>query len=454
MIRSATSARHRVLAVVTFLMVLIGSAAVAAAAPAPGPAPRDALREALRATHALVPQGSASAGPASAAVAALARATQPELWINSREADAPPYGKNVFTASADAVGDLESLAESSPPGRTTAVTLIVAADRGLAEDAIAQGRGGTPALLASAKEAFLAGNRHARAGAPAEAVDSYADAWQSSSDALARLVASEVTSVPAGALAAAAEQALGGASFGMAGPIIEQPATPLMAGGKPEIFYAGSEACPFCGVQRWGMIVALSQFGTFSHLHLMQSIATTHPQISTFTFFGSSYQSPYISFVPVEVWNNLAKPLQPLTHPERALFHKFDPTSQTPFIDVADRFVTVDSTVDPHLLAHKSWTQLADAITDSSNVSTQAIAGEAEVLTAELCEATGGNPQAVCSSTVVQQYETALPTLHGQGGSCPAPGAPGGPPPASDAAARAHRTGSSGPVATAARCQG
>ena len=150
--------------------------------------------------------------------------------------------------------------------------------------------------------------------------------------ALARLVASQVTHVPSGALAAAAaEQALSGTRFGMAGPHDRAGVcTPLTSGGKPEVFYAGSEACPFCGVQRWGMIVALSQFGTFSNLHLMQSIATTPPQVRTFTFFGSSYRSPYISFVPVEVWSNVPKPpglarLQSLTHPESALLHRFDP---------------------------------------------------------------------------------------------------------------------------------
>ncbi len=412
------------------------------------------MAQALRDARALVPQASASAQPASAAVAALAQATAPELWINSREADAAPYGRDVFVESSAAVGDLERLAGLSTPGPTTAVELIVAADRSLAQDAIAEGHGGTAALLATARKALSAGNRDARAGASVAAINSYAAAWQSSSDALAQLVARAVTSVPSGALAAAAEQALSGTRFGMAGPLIEPSPTPLVTGGKPEVFYGGSEACPFCGVQRWGMIVALSQFGTFSHLHLMQSIATNPPQVRTFTFFGSSYHSPYISFIPVEVWNNLAKPLQPLTHPERALFHEFDPSSQTPFIDVANRFITVDSTVDPQLIAHKSWTQLASALTDTSNVSTQAIAGEAEVFTAELCEATGGNPQSVCSSTVVQQYEAALPTLHGQGGSCPAPMGPGAPPPARDAVARApSRSASSGPVATAARCQ-
>ena len=81
------------------------------------------------------------------------------------------------------------------------------------------------------------------------------------------------------------------------------------------------------------------------------------------------------------------------------------------------------------------------------------------MLTAEVCEATGGNPASVCSSAVVQQYEAALPTLTGKGGSCPAPPGPGGPGgPASDAAASAHHRAAagpvaSGPVAVAARCQ-
>lgn len=439
-------------------VLLVAVAAAGATAPAAS-VPRDALREALRDAHALAPQASASAAPASAAVAALAQATAPTLWINGREADAPPYGRNVFSSSAEAVTDLQRLTGPSAPGRTAAVELILAGDRGLAADAIAAAHGGPSALLATAREALSTGNRQAGVGRLPAAVDSYAKAWQSAYDALARLVASEVTHVSSSTLAAAAEQALGGTRFGLAGPEIEQGLPSLVSGGKPEIFYAGSEACPFCGVQRWGMIVALSQFGTFSDLHLMQSVAATPPQVTTFTFFGSRYRSPYISFVPVEVWSNVpAHPglarLQPLTPPESALLRKFDPSDETPFIDVANRFITDSSTLDPRLIAHKSWTQLAGALTDPSNVSTQAIAGEAEVMSAEVCEATGGTPQSVCSSAVVQQYEAALPTLHGQGGSCPAPPSPGGPPPARDAAAREQlRIASSGPVASAARCQ-
>ena len=437
-------------AVVAFFAVLLGSAAAAGAEPAP----RDALRQALRQAHALAPQASTGTGPASAA-AALARATAPGLWINSGEVDAPPYGRNVFTASVAAVKDLAGL---TAPGGTTAVGLILAADRGVAQRAIAEAHGGAAPLLAAAKHALSVGNRTAGAGKLSAAVDLYGKAWQSAYGALAGLVSREVTGVSSVTLAEAAEQALSQTRFGMGGPMIRQGLTPLTSAGKPEVFYAGSEACPFCGVQRWGMIVALSQFGTFSNLHLMQSVATTPPQVRTLTFFGSTYRSPYISFVPVEVWSNVPKPpglarLQSLTHSESTLLHTFDPPFETPFIDVANRFITDSSTVAPQLIAHESWAQLAGALSDPSNVSTQAIAGEAEVMSAELCEATGGNPQSVCSSAVIQQYEAALPTLTGRGGSCPAPPAPGGPgaPPARDAAASPYHRAA--PVATAARCQ-
>jgi hypothetical protein len=434
--------------------LLVAMPCSSAAAAGAATSPRGALREALRQLHALA----AHAGPARAAASALARATVPGLWINAREADAPPYGRTIFVATRQAAQDLTAL---SAPAGTTAVDLILAADRRLTEDTIADAHGGTAALLAGARKALSAGNRLARAGDPSGAVDSYARAWQSAYGALAGLVASEVTHMPAATLATAAEQALSATRFGMAAPRIERSLPPLTSAGKPEFFYAGSEACPFCGVQRWGMIIALSQFGTFSNLHLMQSIPTTPPQVRTFTFFGSRYRSPYISFVPVEVWSNVPKPpgltpMQPLTHPESALLHEFDPPKETPFLDVANRFITDRSTVNPHLIAHKSWTQIAGALTDPSNVSTQAIAGEAEVMTAEVCEATGNTPQSVCSSAIVQQYEAALPTLTGRGGSCPAPPSPGGPRgPADDAAATAHHQhASSGPVATAARCQG
>ncbi len=396
--------------------LLLGQPAQAATPPAP----RIALLAAQRNLHALASSSSIKE-PAAEAASALAQATTPSLWIDARDADAPSYGTRVFTDSIAALTALQSFGGSRV---SAAIRLILGADRGLAVGAIGEASGGSPKLLAAARRALAAGDRLAARGQAVSAAGLFGGAWDDAYTALAKLVAAEITHEPASDVSTAAENALGSNEIGLAGPIIVYGRRPLNAGGRPEVFYAGSEACPFCGVQRWGMIVALSQFGTFTNLGLMQSSSTEQPEVRTFTFYGSSYRSRYIAFVPVEVISNVPKGfgfahLQRLTPFEHVLLTSFDPPEQTPFVDVANRFVRIDSTVQPTLIGGLSWTGLTDSLTQPASTPAQAIAGEAEVLTAEICEATGGKPQSVCSAPVVGQYEAALPLLDGRGGGCP-----------------------------------
>ena len=85
--------------------------------------------------------------------------------------------------------------------------------------------------------------------------------------ALAALV-DKVTTVPVSALNAVGD----GGSQVEAKPIPVSPAVAtLTANGKPEVLYLGAEYCPYCGAERWSMIVALSRFGTFSGLATVHS---------------------------------------------------------------------------------------------------------------------------------------------------------------------------------------
>lgn len=429
--RIAASARRRstkaILVGVLFALMLETGARAA-----PVPPPRSALMQARAAMHALVKQASSpsEASLAAAAARALAQASVPSLWLDARDAVAPAYGAEVFTDSVAALGDLERLARltGSPSPSSDAIALVVRADRDLAQRAIGQARGGSRGMLVAATRALSAGDAGALGGHFASAVRSYAKAWGSAFHALAELVAARATRVPSSALTAAAEGALGSKRVGLAGPMILPNGFPTLSrNGKPELFFAGVEPCPFCAVQRWGMIVALSQFGTFSNLSLMQSAPTEPPVIRTFTFFGSSYRSRYLSFVPVEVLSNVPhgfgfRHLQHLTPAQSALVNQFDPPGQTPFIDVANRFVTFDSMVQPGLLRGMTWTQIAGSLRHPMSIAAQAIAGEAEELTAELCLATSGKPASVCSAAIVHQYEAALPLLNGRGGGCPISG--------------------------------
>jgi hypothetical protein len=429
-----------------FCALVVGPAAQAAVTPAP----RNALIEAHNSVTAMAHRASSRSDRSLAAEAgrALTETTKPALWIDSRDAVAPAYGTRVFVNSVAALTDLRRLQRSSVPGLGGAITLIIGADRALAERVITQARGGKPDLILRAARALTAGARNAVAHRVVFAARSYRQAWEDAFSALTHRVAAQATSVPSSVLSAAAEDALGSRKIGLAGPIIQHAQAPLTLAGKPELLFIGAEGCPFCAVQRWGMIVALSQFGSFSNLHLMQSDTTDRPAIRTFTFFGSSYQSPYVSFEPVEALSNVRRgmryaPLQRPSRSQRALLSRFDAHGQTPFLDVAGRFIRVDSTVQPGLLRGESWAQIASSLSRPTSIPAQAIAGEAEVLTAELCEATNGDPQSVCSAGVVAQYEAALPFLDGKGGGCPG----------AAATARLRRRHAPSPPARAARCR-
>ncbi len=418
----------------------------ASAAPTSTP-PRAALLQALSQIHRLATQASNPLARHSAEAIGqqLARALDPVLWLDAGEVVAPPDGARVFSDSTAVLTELQGVSGPGAARAASAEGLIVRAARGLAADILTEAAGGDPTLLAATAHDIVAGDHAAQAGRRTAATRSYAAAWAAAFEALRMRISAEITGVPAATLAAAAENALGSKRIGLAGPMIEKHWQPLTRAGKPELFFAGAEGCPFCGVQRWGMIAALSQFGSFSNLHLMQSDTTEPPPVRTFTFYGSSYHSPYLAFVPVEILGHIRHGqtfprLQRPTAAEWRLIHRFDQPSETPFIDVAGHYIQISSTVDPHLIGGLTWAQVAGSLGDPNSIGTQAIAGEAEVLTAELCVATGGRPTSVCSASVVIQYEAALPLLDGQGGGCPTV--------AADRPSAGHR----GPRARAARC--
>jgi Domain of unknown function (DUF929) len=86
---------------------------------------------------------------------------------------------------------------------------------------------------------------------------------------------------------------------------------PLTSNGLPRIVYVGADYCPFCAVQRWPLVVALSRFGTFRDLGATSSSSRdAYPNTSTFSFHGSTYSSPYLVFTPDETETRDFKPLE------------------------------------------------------------------------------------------------------------------------------------------------
>jgi Domain of unknown function (DUF929) len=186
---------------------------------------------------------------------------------------------------------------------------------------------------------------------------------------------------------------------------------PLTVGVKPEVLYVATEYCPYCVAQNWALIVALSRFGQFTGLTTSRSPKFEDvPPIDTWTFYGSSYTSPYLAFVPVETRSNvLVSPkankevaasyrvLQRLTAAEQAVFDKYDNQGSTPFIDFADQAVQTGSGILANLVAGNTWQQLAADLRHPETLEGATLLNEADTLTAELCVLTGGRPAAACA---------------------------------------------------------
>jgi hypothetical protein len=189
---------------------------------------------------------------------------------------------------------------------------------------------------------------------------------------------------------------------------------PLTAGGKPEVLYVGTEFCPYCAAENWALLVALGRFGTFTDVNEIRSARYPPiPPLDSWTFYGSSYSSRYLTFVPVEMYSNVlvsprADPLkatsyrrlQKPTSAQRVLMKQADKTNSTPFIDFGGKAVMIGSPVLAQTLEHLTWSQLTSALRAHRGAAAQAIIGAADYITAELCTLTGDRPATACPASI------------------------------------------------------
>jgi hypothetical protein len=230
----------------------------------------------------------------------------------------------------------------------------------------------------------------------------------------------EVTTVPVGrslpGLPASASPASAYSSaLTGAGGLTAVSGPPLTRGGTPEVLYVATEYCPYCAMENWPLIVALSRFGRFTGLTTSRSPQFEHiAPVDSWTFYGARYASPYLSFVPVERYSSVLvnatadpdardsyRKLQQLTPAQQALFARYDKTRSVPFLDFGNHAAQTGSGPIPaQLMTGKSWQQLAAALRQPSTDLGSALLTEADSLTAELCRLTGDLPASACPAFI------------------------------------------------------
>ena len=220
-------------------------------------------------------------------------------------------------------------------------------------------------------------------------------------------VVKDTTTVPASTLAT-----VGGGSV-TSPPASLTNGTPLTSGGKPEMLYVGAEYCPFCAYERWGMVVALSRFGTFKNLSTTHSSSGDEfPNTPTWTFYKSSYTSKYLVFSSVEETTNQLTsngqgytPLQSPSAAQQALLAKYDAPPYVPanskgaipFVYIGGKYLISGASVTPSVLQGKTWASIASSLKDPSNDVAKAVDGTANYITAAICKTTSNQPSNVCT---------------------------------------------------------
>lgn len=206
-------------------------------------------------------------------------------------------------------------------------------------------------------------------------------------------------------------------------PLSNQPI--LMLDGKPGVLYVGGEYCPYSAAERWALVSSLSRFGTFSDLKVTASSKTdVYPNTNTFSFEGSTYTSPYVTFQTVEQVSNIPngqgyyKPLDQITKAQQDILNKYeqpplDPNATAgqfgyPFVDIGNQAIVTGPSYSPGILAGLSHSEIANGLSDPSNPVTQAIVATSNYISASICASTKNQPASVCQSSGVQAAAKSL----------------------------------------------
>jgi hypothetical protein len=205
---------------------------------------------------------------------------------------------------------------------------------------------------------------------------------------------------------------------GLTPPTVVTGQPPMYSQEKPDVLFVGSEYCPFCAAERWPLILALSRFGTFSSLHDMESSTTSvFPGLQSFSFFGASYTSPYLTFTGIEIYSDVAATngvftkISTLTPGQQALVAHYQSAGGAgtyPLVDIDNVMVSTTSGFSPAAILRVSRPTILNDLKNATTPAGRAIVATANYLSAGICVATHQNPTSICTSKGVRAAALAL----------------------------------------------
>jgi len=189
------------------------------------------------------------------------------------------------------------------------------------------------------------------------------------------------------------------------------PAAPqLSPGGRPEIMFICAEYWSKCAAERWALVMALSKFGTFTALEGTTTSATgTSPKTPTFSLYGATYSSKYLTLVTDELETNTDVGegeyplLQPPTTQEMTMMNAWDRAPYTtitlslPFAYIGGKFLLTTAQYDASAISQMSFQAAASTMSSGTSPVSRHAEAAAGYLVADFCALTHDQPARVCS---------------------------------------------------------
>ncbi|TLY09683.1 MAG: DUF929 domain-containing protein [Thaumarchaeota archaeon] len=169
--------------------------------------------------------------------------------------------------------------------------------------------------------------------------------------------------------------------------------------GKSLVFFMGAGFCPFCAAERWAIVNALNNFGSWTGL--VETASADHDEkylnIPTFSFARANYESNYVEFVARETADRNFEPLQELGENDFEILDTFNPDQVIPFLLIDGQFMQVGSGYSPQILEGMEHAKVRTELSNPASLVAKAVKVEIDNITGLVCKSIGGKA-GVCNS--------------------------------------------------------
>jgi hypothetical protein len=147
------------------------------------------------------------------------------------------------------------------------------------------------------------------------------------------------------------------------------------------------------------------------------STTSVFPGLQSFSFFGASYTSPYLTFTGIEIYSDVPATdgvftkISTLTSGQQVLVARYQSAGGAgtyPLVDIDNVMVSTTSGFSPAAILRVARPTILSDLKNATTAASRAIVASANYLSAGICVATHQNPASVCSSKGVRAAALAL----------------------------------------------